>query len=122
MDKALLDFEVSIDADCKLLTVGKPFAIEGTKSDPYRRLPAGSLENTLSSPLNVSARTSGATSVKTTALKRNPTLQRAASCSHRTNSYAFFLFSHLIYFLEAPTCFYMDSFSAEANEAMVSKY
>lgn len=30
MDKALLDFEVSIDADCKLLTVGKPFAIEGT--------------------------------------------------------------------------------------------
>uniref|UniRef100_A0A3Q3E1B1 Glutamate receptor n=1 Tax=Hippocampus comes TaxID=109280 RepID=A0A3Q3E1B1_HIPCM len=25
----LLDFEVSIDADCKLLTVGKPFAIEG---------------------------------------------------------------------------------------------
>uniref|UniRef100_A0A3Q3KJY3 Glutamate receptor n=1 Tax=Mastacembelus armatus TaxID=205130 RepID=A0A3Q3KJY3_9TELE len=29
MDKALLDFEVSIDADCKLLTVGKPFAIEG---------------------------------------------------------------------------------------------
>lgn len=32
MDKALLDFEVSIDADCKLLTVGKPFAIEGTES------------------------------------------------------------------------------------------
>ncbi|MEQ2247616.1 Glutamate receptor ionotropic, NMDA 3A [Ilyodon furcidens] len=30
MDKALLDFEVSIDAECKLLTVGKPFAIEGT--------------------------------------------------------------------------------------------
>lgn len=30
MDKALLDYEVSIDADCKLLTVGKPFAIEGT--------------------------------------------------------------------------------------------
>ncbi|XP_028251394.1 glutamate receptor ionotropic, NMDA 3B [Parambassis ranga] len=29
MDKALLDFEVSIDAECKLLTVGKPFAIEG---------------------------------------------------------------------------------------------
>uniref|UniRef100_A0A3Q4B9P0 Glutamate receptor n=1 Tax=Mola mola TaxID=94237 RepID=A0A3Q4B9P0_MOLML len=29
MDKALLDFEVSIDADCKMLTVGKPFAIEG---------------------------------------------------------------------------------------------
>ncbi|XP_067099492.1 LOW QUALITY PROTEIN: glutamate receptor ionotropic, NMDA 3B [Osmerus mordax] len=29
MDKALLDFEVSIDAACKLLTVGKPFAIEG---------------------------------------------------------------------------------------------
>lgn len=29
MDKALLDYEVSIDADCKLLTVGKPFAIEG---------------------------------------------------------------------------------------------
>lgn len=29
MDKALLDFEVSIDAKCKLLTVGKPFAIEG---------------------------------------------------------------------------------------------
>ncbi|KAL8202993.1 UNVERIFIED_CONTAM: Glutamate receptor ionotropic, NMDA 3A [Gekko kuhli] len=28
MDKALLDYEVSIDADCKLLTVGKPFAIE----------------------------------------------------------------------------------------------
>lgn len=35
MDKALLDFEVSIDADCKLLTVGKPFAIEGTESDPH---------------------------------------------------------------------------------------
>lgn len=32
MDKALLDFEVSIDADCKLLTVGKPFAIEGTRT------------------------------------------------------------------------------------------
>ncbi|KAJ7421862.1 Glutamate receptor ionotropic, NMDA 3A [Willisornis vidua] len=30
MDKALLDYEVSIDADCKLLTVGKPFAIEGS--------------------------------------------------------------------------------------------
>ncbi|XP_032903088.1 glutamate receptor ionotropic, NMDA 3A-like [Amblyraja radiata] len=29
MDKALLDYEVSIDADCKLVTVGKPFAIEG---------------------------------------------------------------------------------------------
>ncbi|XP_034872075.1 glutamate receptor ionotropic, NMDA 3A [Mirounga leonina] len=29
MDKALLDYKVSIDADCKLLTVGKPFAIEG---------------------------------------------------------------------------------------------
>uniref|UniRef100_A0A4W3KED2 Glutamate receptor n=1 Tax=Callorhinchus milii TaxID=7868 RepID=A0A4W3KED2_CALMI len=29
MDKALLDYEVSIDAECKLLTVGKPFAIEG---------------------------------------------------------------------------------------------
>ncbi|XP_007948516.1 glutamate receptor ionotropic, NMDA 3A [Orycteropus afer afer] len=29
MDKALLDYEVLIDADCKLLTVGKPFAIEG---------------------------------------------------------------------------------------------
>ncbi|XP_063085274.1 glutamate receptor ionotropic, NMDA 3B isoform X2 [Cavia porcellus] len=29
MDKALLDYEVSIDPDCKLLTVGKPFAIEG---------------------------------------------------------------------------------------------
>uniref|UniRef100_UPI00398F0867 glutamate receptor ionotropic, NMDA 3A n=1 Tax=Pristiophorus japonicus TaxID=55135 RepID=UPI00398F0867 len=29
MDKALLDYEVSIDADCKLITVGKPFAIEG---------------------------------------------------------------------------------------------
>ncbi|TNN86344.1 Glutamate receptor ionotropic, NMDA 3A [Liparis tanakae] len=28
MDKALLDYEVSIDADCKTLTVGKPFAIE----------------------------------------------------------------------------------------------
>uniref|UniRef100_H3BWG0 Glutamate receptor n=1 Tax=Tetraodon nigroviridis TaxID=99883 RepID=H3BWG0_TETNG len=28
MDKALLDYEVSIDADCKMLTVGKPFAIE----------------------------------------------------------------------------------------------
>ncbi|EHA98538.1 Glutamate [NMDA] receptor subunit 3A [Heterocephalus glaber] len=32
MDKALLDYEVSIDADCKLLTVGKPFAIEGGAS------------------------------------------------------------------------------------------
>ncbi|XP_055729581.1 glutamate receptor ionotropic, NMDA 3A-like [Salvelinus fontinalis] len=29
MDKALLDHEVSIDAECKTLTVGKPFAIEG---------------------------------------------------------------------------------------------
>ncbi|XP_053151140.1 glutamate receptor ionotropic, NMDA 3B isoform X2 [Hemicordylus capensis] len=29
MDKSLLDYEVSIDSDCKLLTVGKPFAIEG---------------------------------------------------------------------------------------------
>ncbi|XP_026994767.2 glutamate receptor ionotropic, NMDA 3B isoform X1 [Tachysurus fulvidraco] len=29
MDKALLDYQVSIDAECKLLTVGKPFAIEG---------------------------------------------------------------------------------------------
>ncbi|AWP15037.1 putative glutamate receptor ionotropic NMDA 3A [Scophthalmus maximus] len=29
MDKALLDYEVSIDADCKTVTVGKPFAIEG---------------------------------------------------------------------------------------------
>ncbi|KAJ8007501.1 hypothetical protein DPEC_G00118150 [Dallia pectoralis] len=29
MDKALLDYEVSIDAECKTLTVGKPFAIEG---------------------------------------------------------------------------------------------
>ncbi|KAF3834678.1 hypothetical protein F7725_027236 [Dissostichus mawsoni] len=27
--KPLLDYEVSIDADCKLATVGKPFAIEG---------------------------------------------------------------------------------------------
>ncbi len=32
MDKALLDYEVSIDTDCKLLTVGKPFAIEGKKN------------------------------------------------------------------------------------------
>ncbi|XP_058438783.1 glutamate receptor ionotropic, NMDA 2B-like [Marmota monax] len=32
MDKALLDYEVSIDADCKLLTVGKPFAIEGSEA------------------------------------------------------------------------------------------
>ncbi|KAG5847975.1 hypothetical protein ANANG_G00131970 [Anguilla anguilla] len=32
MDKALLDYEVSIDADCKLLTVGNPFAIEGCPS------------------------------------------------------------------------------------------
>uniref|UniRef100_A0ACB8ET18 Glutamate receptor ionotropic, NMDA 3A n=1 Tax=Sphaerodactylus townsendi TaxID=933632 RepID=A0ACB8ET18_9SAUR len=29
MDKALLDYKVSIDADCKLLTVGNHFAIEG---------------------------------------------------------------------------------------------
>ncbi|XP_061044894.1 LOW QUALITY PROTEIN: glutamate receptor ionotropic, NMDA 3B [Eubalaena glacialis] len=29
IDKSLLDYEVSIDADCRLLTVGKPFAIEG---------------------------------------------------------------------------------------------
>lgn len=35
MDKALLDFEVSIDADCKLLTVGKPFAIEGTHAHTH---------------------------------------------------------------------------------------
>ncbi|KAF4803519.1 hypothetical protein TURU_015707 [Turdus rufiventris] len=34
MDKALLDYEVSIDADCKLLTVGKPFAIEGQLKIP----------------------------------------------------------------------------------------
>lgn len=33
MDKALLDYEVSIDADCKMLTVGKPFAIEGEAPD-----------------------------------------------------------------------------------------
>lgn len=32
MDKALLDYEVSIDADCKLATVGKPFAIEGKQA------------------------------------------------------------------------------------------
>lgn len=32
MDKALLDYEVSIDADCQLATVGKPFAIEGEAS------------------------------------------------------------------------------------------
>lgn len=31
MDKSLLDYEVSIDSDCKLLTVGKPFAIEGLR-------------------------------------------------------------------------------------------
>lgn len=31
MDKSLLDYEVSIDADCRLLTVGKPFAIEGER-------------------------------------------------------------------------------------------
>lgn len=37
MDKALLDFEVSIDADCKLLTVGKPFAIEGTQADSHKK-------------------------------------------------------------------------------------
>lgn len=36
MDKALLDFEVSIDADCKLLTVGKPFAIEGKQAHSHR--------------------------------------------------------------------------------------
>ncbi|XP_075758747.1 glutamate receptor ionotropic, NMDA 3B isoform X2 [Pelodiscus sinensis] len=29
MDKSLLEYEVTIDSDCKLLTVGKPFAIEG---------------------------------------------------------------------------------------------
>eukprot|EP00069_Balaena_mysticetus_P010490 bmy_06650T0 len=29
--KSLLDYEVSIDADCRLLTVGKPFAIEGER-------------------------------------------------------------------------------------------
>ncbi|XP_034036659.1 glutamate receptor ionotropic, NMDA 3A [Thalassophryne amazonica] len=32
MDKALLEYEVSIDADCKLATVGKPFAIEESSS------------------------------------------------------------------------------------------
>lgn len=32
MDKSLLDYEVSIDADCRLLTVGKPFVIEGEES------------------------------------------------------------------------------------------
>lgn len=31
MDKSLLDYEVSIDADCRLLTVGKTFAIEGER-------------------------------------------------------------------------------------------
>lgn len=31
MDKSLLDYEVSVDTDCKLLTVGKPFAIEGER-------------------------------------------------------------------------------------------
>lgn len=40
MDKALLDYEVSIDADCRMLTVGKPFAIEGTDaSSPPDRQP-----------------------------------------------------------------------------------
>lgn len=35
MDKSLLDYEVSIDSDCKLLTVGKPFAIEGMGKGIY---------------------------------------------------------------------------------------
>ena len=38
MDKALLDYEVSIDTDCKMLTVGKPFAIEGEYFTPPARL------------------------------------------------------------------------------------
>lgn len=40
MDKALLDYEVSIDADCRLLTVGKPFAMEGER--PWGRVIWGS--------------------------------------------------------------------------------
>ncbi|XP_026720725.1 glutamate receptor ionotropic, NMDA 3B [Athene cunicularia] len=36
MDKSLLDYEVSIDSDCKLLTVGKPFAIEGLGGGPWQ--------------------------------------------------------------------------------------
>lgn len=38
MDKALLDYEVSIDADCKLATVGKPFAIEGASVLEIQRI------------------------------------------------------------------------------------
>lgn len=41
MDKALLDYEVSIDADCKLLTVGKPFAIEGLRQSLSVRSDSG---------------------------------------------------------------------------------
>lgn len=66
MDKALLDFEVSIDADCKLLTVGKPFAIEGTESrhahfcpDRDQKAAAG-----VASPLEANAPASGSASAK----------------------------------------------------------
>lgn len=41
MDKALLDYEVSIDADCKLLTVGKPFAMEGINQSLLIRFYSG---------------------------------------------------------------------------------
>lgn len=46
MDKALLDYEVSIDADCKLLTVGKPFAIEGKDSCATEHIPVSEKAST----------------------------------------------------------------------------
>ncbi|KAM9688327.1 LOW QUALITY PROTEIN: glutamate receptor ionotropic, NMDA 3B [Trichechus inunguis] len=42
MDKSLLDYEVSIDANCKLLTVGKPLVIEGYGIGLLRNSPLAS--------------------------------------------------------------------------------
>lgn len=100
MDKALLDFEVSIDADCKLLTVGKPFAIEGTLAD------------WLSLVLKASRFTSNSSSMRAT-------VQLAASSSHYKLRVCFFFLLPEGFFL-FHTPFYVDLSSDAANDAMVS--